>query len=62
LSSNPLFILINAYAVSASSIMLGNMLAGLKLPSKIEYGELALKESSSERFLSTGIFGRWQTN
>jgi 23S rRNA (cytosine1962-C5)-methyltransferase len=62
LSSNPLFILINAYAVSASSIMLGNMLAGLKLPGKIEYGELALKESSSERLLSTGIFGRWQTN
>jgi 23S rRNA (cytosine1962-C5)-methyltransferase len=62
LTPNPLFLLVNAYAVSASSIMLGNMLDDLKLPGKIEYGELALKESSSDRLLSTGIFGRWQTN
>jgi hypothetical protein len=42
--------------------MLGNILADLKLPGKIEYGELALKESSSDRLLSTGIFGRWQAD
>lgn len=56
---NPLFLLINAYAVSMSSITLGNMLLDLKLGGKVEFGELTLKESSSERLLSTGIFGRW---
>lgn len=59
LSPNPLFILVNAYAVSASSIMLGNVLTDLKLGGKVEFGELALKEKSRERLLSTGIFGRY---
>lgn len=59
LSSSPLFILVNAYAVSASSIMLGNVLTDLRLGGKVEFGELALKESLTGRLLSTGIFGRW---
>jgi 23S rRNA (cytosine1962-C5)-methyltransferase len=61
LSPTPLFILINAYAVSASSIMLNNVLTDLNLGGKTEAGELVLKESSKERFLSTGIFGRWNS-
>lgn len=59
LSDQPLFIVINAYAVSASAIMLENMLQDLNLDGKIEAGELCLKEVSSDRLLSTGIFTRW---
>ena len=59
LSDKPLFIIINAYAVSSSAIMLENMLKDLNLGGKIEAGELCLKESSSDRLLSTGIFARW---
>jgi 23S rRNA (cytosine1962-C5)-methyltransferase len=61
LSKKPLFILINAYAISASALMLENMLLDVTkgLNGKIEVGELALKEKTSNRLLSTGIFGRW---
>lgn len=59
LASSPLFILVNAYAVSASSVMLGNVLTDLKLGGRVEFGELALKENLTGRLLSTGIFGRW---
>lgn len=61
LSANPLFVIVNAYAISSSGLMLANMLEDyLNLPQdKIEYGELALQEKSRNRFLSTGIFARW---
>lgn len=59
LSDTPLFILINAYAISASSVMLENLLSDLDLHGKIESGELGLKQNNSNRFLSTGIFVRW---
>ncbi len=60
LSDNPLFVIVNAYAISASSIMLENVLNDyLKdLGGTIESGELALQEKSG-RLLSTGIFARW---
>jgi len=62
LSKNPLFFLINAYAISASSTMLGNILEDIMSPydGSIEYGELTLKESQGNRLLSTGIYGRWE--
>lgn len=74
LSNTPLFVIVNAYAISSSSVMLANMLEDyLKLNSeKIEFGELALQarlpslrsgvsgqEKSRNRLLSTGIFARW---
>lgn len=59
LSEKPLFLLVNAYAISASSIMLHNLLADRLKEGEIESGELALKESKSGRLLSTGIFARW---
>lgn len=62
LTPQPLFIIINAYAVSASALMLQNVLRDYTEPlgGKIETGELALQESSSKgRLLSTGIFVRW---
>lgn len=61
LSKQPQFVLINAYAISASSLMLENVLKDLvpKGDGTIEVGELALEEKSANRLLSTGIFGRW---
>lgn len=59
LSKQPRFILINAYAISASAIMLENMLADLKFGGTIEAGELVVRESDSNRLLSTGLVGRW---
>lgn len=60
LSPTPLFVIVNAYAISSSSLMLVSMLEDyLNLPKEqIEYGELALQEKSRERYLSTGIFAR----
>jgi len=61
LSDKPLFVLINAYAVSVSSIMLQNMLEDHmnQFNGKVESGELVLQQENSDRLLSTGIFGRW---
>lgn len=64
LSDNPVFVLINAYAISSSALMLENILKDFTqdLNGDIEVGELALQEKNSGRLLSTGIFGRWSTN
>ena len=61
LRPQPRFILINAYAISSSALMLENVLADYvsDLHGIIEVGELALEEKSAGRLLSTGIFARW---
>lgn len=61
LVTNPLFIIINAYAISASSLMLQNILEDYfkDLGGTIESGELCLEEKTNNRLLSTGIFTRW---
>ncbi len=61
LSKTPVFFLINAYAISASALMLENVLSDCLqgFGGTIEAGELTLKETSRGRLLSTGIFGRW---
>lgn len=61
LSEKPLFLVINAYAISASSIMLENIVKDLmkNFHGTVDSGELALQEEASERLLSTGIFCRW---
>ena len=63
LSSNPLFVLVNAYAISSSSVVLANMFNDKfdKLGGKIEHGELTLKEISGGRILSTGIWAKWSS-
>lgn len=61
LVDKPKFILINAYAISSSALMLENMLKDLDLNGKTECGELALQETDSDRLLSTGIFGRFSS-
>ena len=63
LSPNPVFVIINAYAISSSSLMLANMLEdylGLD-KEKIEYGELAIQDKNRDRLLSTGIFSRYSS-
>jgi 23S rRNA (cytosine1962-C5)-methyltransferase len=62
LSPNPVFFLVNAYAISASSLMLQNVLADTltQLSGTISAGELLLQETSSKRVLSTGIYARWE--
>ena len=59
LSDNPLFVIVNAYAISTSSITLANCLNDHFKSGKIDHGELTLKEKSAGRFLSTGIWARW---
>lgn len=61
LSPKPLFVIVNAYAISASSMMLKNTIEDyLGLNSQqIEFGELALEEKDRNRLLSTGIFARY---
>jgi 23S rRNA (cytosine1962-C5)-methyltransferase len=60
-SPNPLFVLVNAYAISSSSITLANTLNDYfeTFGGHIENGELTLKETSAGRLLSTGIWARW---
>jgi 23S rRNA (cytosine1962-C5)-methyltransferase len=61
LSSDPLFVIVNAYAISASALMLENVFQDFfgNLNGTIKSGELALSEKTGKRLLSTGIFGRW---
>lgn len=62
LSDQPLFVLINAYAVSTSAVTLGNVLSEMMATKggQTEIGELALSQTHDQRLLSTGIWARWQ--
>ena len=62
LAPQPLFVLINAYAVSTSAITLGNLLAETMdaHQGSLTLGELALEERASARMISTGIWSRWE--
>lgn len=62
LSDNPLFLIVNAYAISSSSLMLENVLGDYLKNGTIESGELAIREKSAGRLLSTGIYARWQAD
>jgi 23S rRNA (cytosine1962-C5)-methyltransferase len=62
LSDQPLFLLINAYAISASPLMLENLLRQLTTMQggAVTVGEICLQEQSSRQYLlSTGMFARW---
>ena len=62
LSDQPLFWVITAYAIRASALSLYNNLSEMtrKLGGSVTAGELALKESSAGRLVSTAIYARWQ--
>jgi 23S rRNA (cytosine1962-C5)-methyltransferase len=61
LSPQPLFLLVNAYAIRASALMLYNALEDILKPlgGHLAVGELTLTETSHKRPLSTAIYGRW---
>ncbi len=62
LSNTPLFVIVNAYAISSSSLMLQNVLEDYlgDLGGTITAGELVLQEKQNKRLLSTGIFARFE--
>lgn len=61
LNSKPLFIIVTAYAIRASALSLHytlqDLMAGYQ--GDLSSGELALKEASAGRMISTAIFARW---
>ncbi len=61
LSTNPMFLLITAYAVKASSLTLGIALYSLMKdrPGSTRMGELVLMDSSANRPVSTAVFALW---
>lgn len=69
LAPEPLFVLINAYAVEASPLLLANALddligvgVGAGREGEIQVGDLALEQKRpgrDSRLLPTGIYGRW---
>ncbi len=62
LSGDPLFILVNAYAISSSHLMLKNVFEDfLGDKGEINSGELTLEENRNNRLLSTGIFASWSS-
>jgi 23S rRNA (cytosine1962-C5)-methyltransferase len=64
LSDKPLFVLLNGYAAGYSPLAFAYNLEFLtkKFGGEIEYGDLAIAESNSERVLPAGIFARWRAN
>ncbi len=59
LSPKPLFVIVNAYAISSSALMLQNVLNDYLPKGTTEVGELCLEETAGKRLLSTGIYARW---
>jgi len=61
LSPDPLFLLITAYAVKASSLTLGTALSSMMNdhPGITRNGELVLLDSSANRPVSTSVFALW---
>ncbi len=62
LSDKPLFVLLNGYAAGYSPLAFAYNLEQFekKFGGAIEYGDLAIAESGSDRVLPAGIFARWR--
>ncbi len=62
LTDNPLFLIINAYSVSVSPTTIANLIREKLADKKGEVlsGELSLKEESSGKILTTGIYTIWR--
>jgi 23S rRNA (cytosine1962-C5)-methyltransferase len=62
LSPQPLFVIITAYAIRASALSLHYSLEEIMktYSGSLSSGELALREKSAGRFISTAIFARWE--
>lgn len=64
LSPTPLFVIINAYALSLSSLSLENLLTQTmrKYAGNTTCGELSIKHSGNKLLLPESIFGMWEEN
>ncbi len=62
LSDKPLFVLVNGYAAGYSPLAFAYNLENFekKFGGSIEYGDLNIAESNSDRVLPCGIFARWK--
>lgn len=62
LTADPLFVIVNAYAISTSSTSIANIMRDKlkQFEGNVTHGELTLKESLAGRELSTGIYSIWQ--
>ena len=63
LTEQPLFVVLTAYAVKASSITLYNAVSEMMKhwQGETTAGELVLQEQTAARYLSTAIFARWES-
>jgi 23S rRNA (cytosine1962-C5)-methyltransferase len=61
LSPNPMFVILTVYAVKASGVHMGQLLAEMMgaFPGRLESGELVTRERSAGRLLSQAVFARW---
>jgi 23S rRNA (cytosine1962-C5)-methyltransferase len=59
LSDKPLFVIATVYAVRLSYAAVGQALAGAMPAGRVECGEMAIRESSRDLILPTGLFARW---
>jgi len=61
LSESPRFVLLTMYALEASALMMGNLLAAMMagIDGSIEIGELALQPENGSNPLPMAIFARW---
>ncbi len=64
LSKDPIAVVINGYASGYSHITYAQMLETVTkdLGGQVSSGELAIRESSDDRLLPSGIFARWEQN
>lgn len=62
LSDTPLFVIVTMYAIEASCLIIGNLLADMmhSCSGRIQVGELVLDQKASEKKLPMAIFGRWE--
>jgi 23S rRNA (cytosine1962-C5)-methyltransferase len=61
LASGPSRLVLTAYAIRASSLSIGQLLAEVLAgrPGRLESGELAIREEGGGRALATSLFSRW---
>lgn len=68
LVEQPLFVIMNAYAVSTSAVTLGNLLSDMMSQpttstlGEVTQGELWLQPTQAGKSISTGIWARWVRN
>jgi 23S rRNA (cytosine1962-C5)-methyltransferase len=63
LSTQPVGVLVNAYATNFSSIALYNTLAAVmhSYSGNVSAGELALRDTTAQRLLPTALYARWSS-